>query len=45
MTDIFGLENVPILIGFVIFALYVIYAIADNIIWWKEDRKHNESKK
>lgn len=45
MTDIFGTENIPILLGFIVFALYAIYAVVINVIWWKEDRKHNGSKK
>lgn len=44
MTDIFGVENIPVLIGFAIFALYVIYAVVDNIVWWKEDRKNGNRK-
>lgn len=38
MTDVFGAENIPVLIGFIIFALYAIYAIADNIGWWLDDK-------
>lgn len=44
MTDIFGIENIPILIGFVILAIYLAWGIIDNVIWWRSNKKHENRK-